>query len=192
MEWFLLANWRENNLVVGKKWERLTTLMCAKMTQWASEKALLLLFLLLSTEGYKISSSPTLKYTLFTSDSCKYWRMGGNESVLLQEQIREYPYVLQAGKNGEAVPYTLVWGSSFLQIFLFWGKDEVTLLKQKLPLCTPTELLPTAIFMSCSCSPAKCIIDQSYEKKSVEEKKTTIIPNLAKKCSVDSNYSLIL
>lgn len=69
--------------------------------------------------------------------------------------------------------YTLlVWGSSFSKILVFQGKDEITLLKQNLSLCTPTELLPSIHFISCS---VKYIIHQMYEEKSVAKKKTTII-----------------
>lgn len=71
--------------------------------------------------------------------------------------------------------FLLVWGSSFLKFLVFQGKDKITLLKQKLSLCTPTELLPTIHFISCACGPVKHIIRQRYEKSSVAKKKTTII-----------------
>lgn len=69
----------------------------------------------------------------------------------------------------------LVRRSSFLKILVFQGKNEITLLKQKLSLCTPAELLPTINFISCSCGPVMHIIHQRYEEKSVAKKKTTIV-----------------
>lgn len=66
------------------------------------------------------------------------------------------------------------------------------MLKQKLSVCTPAELLPTTVFISCSCGPVEHIIDQRYEEKSVAKEKKTIIPSLAKKCSADSNQCLIM
>lgn len=136
-----------------------------------------MLFLILSTEGCKISCA------CLQSTHCLPWihiNIGGweeRETYLFGSMYRSTTYFkLGRMERGRLQAYTLlVWRSSFLKIFVFQGKDEITLLKQKLSLCTPTELLTSIHFISCSCGPVKHIIHQRYEEKSVAKKKTTII-----------------
>lgn len=108
----------------------------------------------------------------------------GRETYLFGSRYRS-TYVFQAGKNGEErlQAYTLlVWGSSFLKILVFQGKDDITLLKQKLSLYTPTELLPSIHFISCSCGPVKDIVHQRYEESLLQRKRQQSSPSQEAYC----------
>lgn len=87
-------------------------------------------------------------------------------------------YIIPTGKNSgilraRSLPAL---GSNVLKDFVFQGKHEITLLKQKLLLHTPTvRSCYQTNFISCSCDSVKHIVHQRHEEKSAAKKKTTVV-----------------
>lgn len=103
------------------------------MAQWAKEKTLVLLFLVLSTEGCKISCAG------LQSTHCLPWvhiNIGGQEereTYLLGNRYRSTS-VLQPGgieRKSLQVSALLVWASSLMRILVFQCNDEVHFAKAK-------------------------------------------------------------